>query len=54
MPCEDDEDLCEPGSGSPGDHGVFPESNPLDSKFRVIELGYDHLYCFPFTFLFAI
>ena len=33
MPCEDDEDLCDPGSGSgPGGHGVFPESNSVDSK----------------------
>ena len=44
MPCEDDEDLCDPGSGSgPGGHGVFPESNSLDSKLGVIEVGNDHL-----------
>ena len=53
MPCEDDEDLCDPGSGSgPGGHGVFPESNSLDSKSSVIEVGNDHLYSFTSTFLF--
>lgn len=36
MPCEDDEDLCDPGSGSgPGGHGVFPESDSLDMSQSV-------------------